>query len=196
MNNTLLALTTTAALVLSTNVMADHQRHERHHHKHATYARVVHVDPIYKTVRVAYPEKHCWHKEAQKPVRHRVNYVPPEKLLLGGVIGGVVGHELGRNHNQELSTVAGAVIGTTIAYNANADYYGRGDDRGDYRRHQHQRKHCKVKNRYRTEQRLKGYRVTYRYKGELYTTWMREHPGKRIPVNVEVTPERRHRHDR
>lgn len=195
MNKTLLALTTTVALALSTSVMADHNRHDRHdrhdrhHDKHAPYAKVVHVKPIYKTIRVSYPEKQCWHEEVRRPTKHRVNYVEPEKLILGGIIGGVIGHELGRNHNQELATVTGAVIGTAIAHNANAEYYHR----GEYRTHT--RKHCRVEERYRTERKLKGYRVTYRYKGDLYTTRMREHPGKWIRVNVEVTPEkRRHRH--
>jgi uncharacterized protein YcfJ len=195
MNKTILALTTTVALALSSNVMAEHSRHDRHdrhdshHDKHATYARVVHVDPIYKTVRVSYPEKQCWHEQARVPVKHRVNYVAPEKLILGGIIGGVIGHELGRNHNQELATVTGAVIGTAIAHSANAQYYHT----GEYRTHPS--KHCRVETHYRIEQQLAGYRVTYRYKGDLYTTRMREHPGKRIPVNVEVTPERsQHRH--
>ncbi|KPJ94379.1 MAG: hypothetical protein AMJ53_05380 [Gammaproteobacteria bacterium SG8_11] len=169
--------------------MADHnkhQRHDRHHDKHKTYARVVAVEPIYKTVQVSYPEKQCWHEEARKPVKYRVNHVEPEKLILGGIIGGVIGHELGRNHNQELATVTGAVIGTAIAHSANAQYYHDGEYRTQ------SRKHCRVEHRVRTEQQFEGYRVTYRYKGELYTTRMRNHPGKRIPVNVEVTPERRH----
>jgi uncharacterized protein YcfJ len=192
MNKSLLALTTAVAVTLSSTVMADHKRHDRHdrhdrhHHKHAVYARVMHVEPIYKTVRVNYPEKHCWHKEARKPIKHRVSHTAPEKLILGGIIGGVIGHELGRNHNQELATVTGAVIGTAIAHSANAQYYHN----GEYRTHQ--RKHCRVENHYRTEQRLKGYRVTYRYKGDLYTTRMREHPGKRIRVNFEITPKRHH----
>ena len=189
MNKTLLALATTTALALSTAVMADRENHHRHkgqYEKHATYARVVHVEPIYKTVRVSYPEKQCWQQEIRKPVKHRVTHVAPEKLILGGIIGGVIGHELGRNHNQELATVTGAVIGTAIAHGANTQYYYHKDD-------SHHRQHCRVENRYRTERQLKGYHVTYRYKGDLFTTRMREHPGKRIRVNVDVTP-LRHRH--
>lgn len=189
MNKTLLALTTTAAIALSTSVMADHERHDRHdghHDKHAIYARVVNVEPMYKTIRVSYPEKQCWQEEDRKPIKHRISYVAPEKLILGGIVGGVIGHELGRNHNQELATVTGAVIGTAIAHNANVQYYHTGEYRTQYR------EYCQVENRYRTEHQLIGYRVTYRYKGELYTTRMREHPGKRIRVNVDVTPERQH----
>ena len=194
MNKTILALTTTVALALSHNVMADqkrhdgHDRHNYHHEKHVTFAKVVHVEPIYKTIRVSYPEKHCWHEESRKPVKHRVNHVAPEKLILGGVIGGVIGHELGRNHNQELATVTGAVIGTAIAHNASAQYYHSGEYRTEHR------EYCQVENRYRTERKLKGYLVTYRYKGDLFTTQMKNHPGKRIRVNVEVTPQRHHHH--
>jgi uncharacterized protein YcfJ len=186
MNKTLLAMTTAVALALSSSVMADHNKPDRHDDNRAIYAKVVHVDPIYKTVKVSYPETICWREEARKPIKHQVKHVAPEKLILGGIIGGVIGHELGRNHNQELATFTGAVIGTTIAHNVNAQYY----QNADYRTQE--RQHCRVENRYRTEQQLKGYRVTYRYKGELYTTRMREHPGKRIRVNVDVTPEHRH----
>jgi uncharacterized protein YcfJ len=145
------------------------------------------VDPIYKTVRVAYPEKQCSYEEHRQPRKHRVSYVAPEKLILGGLIGGAIGHELGRNHNQELATVTGAVIGTAIAHSTNIQYYDRGD-------HGHQKPtYCRTETRYRTESQLQGYWVTYRYRGELYTTRMREHPGKRIRVNVEVVPVK-HRH--
>ena len=33
-----------------------------------------------------------------------------------------------------------------------------------------------------------GYRVKYRYKGRVFSTRMKHHPGKRIPVRVSVAP--------
>ncbi|WP_455221041.1 glycine zipper 2TM domain-containing protein [Kaarinaea lacus] len=189
MNNstkTILALTTSLALIFSANASAEHKRNSHRGESHIQYAKVVHAEPIYKTVRVAYPEQVCWREEFSKPIKRRVSYTSPEAMLMGGVIGGVIGHELGKNHNQGISTVAGALIGTAIASEANAEYYRTGEYRIE------RRQQCRTEQRYRTEQHLKGYRVTYRYKGELYTTRTKYHPGKRIPVNVEVTPIRRH----
>lgn len=185
MNNTnkaILAVTTSLALVFSTSVFADHKRHNHKQKEHVRYAKVVHVKPIYKKVRVSYPEQQCWHEEVRKPIKRRVNHSAPEAVFLGGLIGGVVGHELGRHNNPELATVAGAIIGSTLVHSANTQYYRTGEYRVQ------QRRHCRTENVYRIERRLKGYRVTYRFKGELYTTRMKHHPGKRIPVNVEVTP--------
>lgn len=197
MNKTLLALTTTVALALSSNVMAEHKKHDRHGHKQQVLAKVVHVEPIFKTVRVALPVKQCWREEDRHNRNHRVHYVAPEKVILGGLIGGAIGHELGRNHNQALSTLTGAVIGTAIAHTTNSQRYDEHyehnewrHDRGDYR-HQHN-KHCRTEYRYRTESQLQGYRVTYRYAGEFYDTRTHKHPGKWIPINIEVKPAKRH----
>jgi uncharacterized protein YcfJ len=37
--------------------------------------------------------------------------------------------------------------------------------------------------RYHTERRLIGYRVKYRYRGDIYVTRMDYHPGKRIRID-------------
>ena len=188
MNKLLISLTAMAAIALSSNAMADSKRFNDRHDQHYTYARVVQVEPIYKTVRIGYSEKQCGQQET--PVKHQVNHVAPEQLLLGGLIGGVIGHELGRNHNQELATVTGvvtgAMIGTAIAHNAAAQYYHD----GAYRPQTQQ--HCRIETRYRTEKQFEGYEVTYRYKGERYTTHTRGHPGKLIRISVEPIPEQHH----
>ncbi|WP_455208627.1 glycine zipper 2TM domain-containing protein [Kaarinaea lacus] len=186
LNRAIFAVTTSLALVFSTTAFAEQKRGSHKHNDQVHYAKVVHVEPIYKTVQLIYPEQVCWQNEVKKPIIHRVNKATPEAMIVGGILGGVVGHELGRNHNQNLTTVAGALIGTAIASEANTQYYRTGEYRVE------QREHCRIENRYRTEQELSGYRVTYRYKGDLYTTHMRHHPGKRIPVNVEVSPVRKH----
>ena len=38
------------------------------------------------------------------------------------------------------------------------------------------------------QQRITGYRVAYDYRGQVYTTFMREQPGSTLPVRVSVTP--------
>lgn len=40
----------------------------------------------------------------------------------------------------------------------------------------------------RAREHISGYRVTYRYGGETDTTHLSYHPGKQIPVNVNLSP--------
>jgi uncharacterized protein YcfJ len=49
---------------------------------------------------------------------------------------------------------------------------------------------CEVTQQTSYEEELVGYDVTYRYQGRIFTTRTQEHPGKRIPVLVDVRPER------
>jgi uncharacterized protein YcfJ len=48
--------------------------------------------------------------------------------------------------------------------------------------------HCETVDRYEQQQQLVGYRVKYRYEGQTYYTQTTEHPGKHIPVRVDVYP--------
>jgi uncharacterized protein YcfJ len=41
---------------------------------------------------------------------------------------------------------------------------------------------------YDAQTRLTGYRVTYDYRGQSYTTFMRTNPGASLPVRVTVAP--------
>jgi uncharacterized protein YcfJ len=135
------------------------------------------VRPIYKTIRIAVPEQQCVHRDYRKPIKRHVHRNNSGEVLVGGVIGGIIGHELGRNHNQGLATVTGALIGSAIAHDASATHYSAGDYRIEHRRH------CRTEMRYETERQLIGYRVKYRYRGDIYVTRMDHHPGKRIIVD-------------
>ncbi|HEY5601731.1 MAG TPA: glycine zipper 2TM domain-containing protein [Gammaproteobacteria bacterium] len=174
-------------VLFATTASAEHRPGPKHKEQ-AQYAKVVRVEPVYKTVRVTYPERVCWEDEVTKPVIHRVNHAAPEAMIVGGILGGVIGHELGRNNNQPMTTIAGALIGTAIASEANAQYYRTGEYRVE------QRQHCRVENHFRTERQLDGYRVSYRYNRTLYTTYMRHNPGKWVEVNAGLESPGRHRH--
>ena len=179
MKKTMLIIFTILSVAMSSSLLAGPKRHSNQQHGgYIDHAKVVHVEPIYKTVRVTVPEQQCWHEEVRKPVRHRVRN-SSDNAVIGGIIGGVIGHELGKGHNQPVATVAGAIIGSAIADNAGYRTTGY--------RVENQR-HCRTEHRVSTEQQLVGYHVNYRYKGEVYSTRMRNHPGKRIQVRVDVTP--------
>lgn len=188
MKHPLITLATSLALAFSTQAFAGHKHHGHHRNDHGrnAYAKVIFVKPLYKTIRVAEPQQICHHRDRRVPVnRHVHNSQVSGNTILGGIIGGVIGHELGRNHNQELATVTGALIGTAIAHDASSRHY----QTVDYGvRHE---QHCRTEMRYHNQSVISGYRVKYRYKGDVYTTRMAEHPGKFIRVDVDVKPHRR-----
>ncbi len=137
-------------------------------------AKVVDVKPLKEIVRVPVADRECWTEEVTVPARRH-----PAGLVAGGIIGGVVGNSLGRGHrDQGIATVAGTVLGGVIG-NAVA---------GPARPHIEQRQRCRVTEKYYEEERLSGYRVTYRYRGREFTREMAERPGRYVTVRVAVEP--------
>lgn len=147
------------------------------------YAKVTHVDPIYEIVRTVHPEERC--REDYRPVYKRSRHLD-EATLVGAIIGGVVGNQFGKGHGRDAATVAGALLGGALAQDASWD-----------RHHVVERHHavrCKTVDHYKERREISGYDVTYRYHGqELYTRTLR-HPGKRIAVQVRVTPKKGRHH--
>ena len=190
MNKTLLAVTTaislaTLSLATPTQVMADNDRHHQNR-GNTHYAKVIRIQPIFKTIRVAYEKQNCRRdNDKERDNRHAI-HESPAKLLLGGQIGGVIGHELGENSSQNLASFTGAVIGTAIAHTTGVVYYAV---EGHSPR---QQQHCHTEIQYKNERKLVGYDVTYRYQGRLYTKRMHEHPGERIKIDNETHDERNH----
>jgi uncharacterized protein YcfJ len=145
-------------------------------------AKVISAEPIYRTVEITTPERACWDEEVQHYHANNHGYMG---TALGAVIGGVVGHKISRNRGRgrDMATVAGAVLGSAIGHDISHK------NRGGYYTTSTERR-CEVTERVSYEEELVGYDVTYRYKGRLFTTRTDEHPGKRIPVRVDVRPVR------
>ena len=153
----------------------DNDRHDKRNHQRIRYAKVVHVKPIYKTVRIEKPRRHC-ETYQDRGANVTLHQHSPEAVIMGGVVGGIVGHELGRSGNREISTLAGIVIGSAIAHDVTSinHSYSIDNDRSYTECHRH--------TRVIEKQKLTGYKVKYKYRGQIYTTRMRHHPGKRLPI--------------
>tara|TARA_R110001606_G_scaffold399222_2_gene582483 strand:+ start:145829 stop:146416 length:588 start_codon:yes stop_codon:yes gene_type:complete len=161
----------------------DHYRSERSHQE---TARVTHVEPLYTTIKVSSPQRECY----QQP-QHRAEYRQPESYtstIAGGLIGGVLGNQFGKGSGNTVMTIAGTLLGGSIGHDAGSYSSQRNSDNDRYDRGEE----CHITERVHEEQRIDGYRVTYHYHGQSYTTDMDYHPGKRIPVNVAVQPARRY----
>ncbi len=147
------------------------------------YAKVIDVEPIVRVVRVSEPRRECWDEEVTRHRRQashrRGSYTP---LVLGGIVGGVVGNQFSQGKRRDALTVAGALLGASVG-------------RDLYRRHRTveepyvtTEQRCRVIDQYHEEERVEGYRVTYRYKGKTFVRRMDHDPGRRIRIRVAVTP--------
>ena len=169
------AITATLALG-ATGVYADGwDRYERGHG--VAYARVVDVTPLVERIRYREPVEECW--EVERPARRADR---TGATLLGGVVGALVGSQFGSGDGRRAATVAGAVVGGAIGANRR----GHEPDYGDERIRYEQR--CAVRDEARFEERVRAYRVAYRFQGRTYVTELPYDPGPRLRVAVDARP--------
>ena len=178
MKNIITTIGLTTVLALSSPAIFAGNKHHQSKHKFGDTARVTHVEPIYRTVRVSTPQRECWQEQ-----QHRSNYNQHKSYtstIAGSIVGGVVGNQFGGGDGKKIMTVAGALLGGSVG----RDLGYKPQRQSNYDTVEQ----CRVVDRYHEEERSDGYRVTYRYKGQSYTTHTQHHPGKRIPVEVSVRP--------
>ena len=189
MNRQILTLIATATIAVSPLSYADRADHRGEHRRgdrgdFYDYAKVVDVTPLYESVRVSQPQRECWNESIRRPVVYQMHGDTAPGMIVGGIIGGVLGHQV--DHGRDAATVAGTLIGATIGHDLARQTVATGEYREETQRH------CRVSERHYTEQRLVGYHVAYRYRGEVFTTRMRERPGKFIRIKVDISPANGH----
>lgn len=189
--------TTTAlvsALILGLAGTANAQRFETRYDR----ARVVDVDRVYAQSpgRVV---QECWNERSRS---YDTGYYRDDRgrlyrdgdddgkggALIGAIVGGVLGNQVGDGSGRTAATVAGALIGGKVGHDV--------DERNgsDYR----YRRNDGVETRCRTVQTgghrtMEGFQVTYVYNGTSHRAFMRNNPGRTIPVEVDVRQGRRGR---
>lgn len=158
-------------------------RHNRvHHHDDYDYARVTHVEPIVRQVRIETPRRECWNEARYVDSRpHISDPAVGGRTLLGGIIGGVIGHQFGSGSGRDAATVAGTLIGAGVGYDSAARRRSPGVREEVVQR-------CDVRYEEEYEERIEGYRVSYRYNDREYKTRLAYDPGERIRVRVAVMP--------
>lgn len=182
MNQKLTLTAALASLMVTGPVLADNGRY-RDRGGDVEYARVIRAEPIYRQIRVDQPRQECREERVVYRESSGPSYRNPEAGLLGGIIGGVAGYQFGKGSGQAVATAAGALIGASIGHNR----YGGGNSGYTTERVAYEPR-CTSYNETRYEQQLQGYDVTYQYQGRTYHTETSEHPGRRIPVRVQVSP--------
>jgi uncharacterized protein YcfJ len=150
--------------------------HAREYYDHAM---VVSSRPVYETVRVVTPRNECW----DEYVTH-YDGGPPDSYtgtIVGGIVGGVVGNQFGSGRGKDVATVAGTLLGASV---------GRDLSRRPSQPYTTVQQHCRVVEEYHHHKQITGYDVTYRYRGQLYTTRMGYDPGRKLRVRVTEHPAR------
>jgi uncharacterized protein YcfJ len=145
------------------------------------YAQVLSSDPMYQTVSYSVPVEQCTMQTvAYREPQHR----SATPTILGAVIGGALGNAVGSGkRNKQVGAAVGAVLGGSIGN----DIGRRHTSHGPGVRYANEQV-CSTVYEERAEQRLTGYRVTYRYAGQTYATTMDRDPGSTLRVRVHVTP--------
>ena len=147
------------------------------------YAKVLSSEPIINYVTVTTPVRECW-EETQYYTVDRRAYGTGGGTLVGAVLGGVIGHQFGSGRGNDAATVAGTLIGAAIGN----DVALRKQGYPAVEQHSRPVERCETRYREHREERIKGYRVVYRYHGQKYMTEMPYDPGERIRVRVDVRP--------
>lgn len=147
------------------------------------YAKVISSQPIVNYVTVKTPVRECWEEMQYYTVDRRPRH-GGGATLVGAILGGVIGHQVGSGRGNDAATVAGTLIGAAVGSEASRQRHdGYGEERIA-----RPIERCETRFQSREEQRIDGYRVTYRYHGQKYSTVMPYDPGNRIRVRVDVRP--------
>jgi uncharacterized protein YcfJ len=111
--------------------------------------------------------------------------------IVGGLAGGILGHQVGGGSGKDAATALGVVLGAMAGdqlqnRDARSPYDNGRYDNGGYETAQREVQRCRTV--YDAQTRITGYRVSYDYRGQSYTTFMRNNPGNSLPVRVSVEP--------
>jgi len=134
------------------------------------YAEVLDVDPVSKSIKT--PREECSEQAVTrtKPVKdeHRV-----AGTVIGAVVGGVLGSQVGSGDGRKVATAAGAAAG---------GYAGNKVQQGVQNRNTYTTTETQCRTVYDTSEKIVGYDVRYKLRGETSVVRMDHDPGERIPI--------------
>ena len=142
-------------------------------------ANIINTKEVYKTVQVKKPYQYC------REVAVRQNYRGDGSAtneLIGGILGGVIGNQFGKGSGKDIATIAGALLGASIANDDEIAKFKRQNTQGV-----RTQEVCEMRYQYEPEERFNHYLVTYRYKGVEHSYRSNYKPkSKKINVRVSV----------
>jgi uncharacterized protein YcfJ len=169
-----LATTLTASIAMAGNYAT-----------YTDYAEITDVEKIYKNRTISKPYQDCYIKEftTREPIYSENSGSLATNQLLGGILGGVIGNQFGGGNGKKAMTVAGALLGSSMA----RDSYGSAQA---YETKTHQKEVCETRYERNTENYLSHYKITYELNGHgfSYTTTRLPNDQEKLEVSVSVKP--------
>ena len=154
------------------------------------WGEVIRVDPIIAADFQPIHRNECWSQPVVYRERGPYRYRHGDRsdrapAIVGAIVGGLIGNQFGSGHGRDAATLAGAALGYSAVRDSphHGGYYARGG-----RSYRVMEQRCAPRTSYIRDERVRGYDVTYRYRGEIYRTTTDYHPGDRIQVRIDVTP--------
>ena len=175
-----------AAVLLGVSGGVNAQGHGRHSGPVYDYAKVLSSQPVIHYVTVRRPVQECWRDTEYYTVNHRAHR-ERRSALFGAIVGGVIGHQFGSGHGNDAATAAGAIIGGAIGGDIARH---RGTSGYSSTRYSRPVRRCETRYRDYREERIDGYDVVYRYRGQNYSTRMPYDPGRKMKIRVDIRPAR------
>jgi uncharacterized protein YcfJ len=139
------------------------------------FGRVVRVEPRVEQVRT--PRQECRTEYVQVPVQQERN---AGGTIVGGIAGALLGSQIGSGNGKVAASAAGAIAGAMVG-----DRVQNNGRQGSSVQEQAVQQ-CRTVEA--IESRTSGYNVTYEYRGQNYTSLMRNDPGNRVRLRVSVQP--------
>lgn len=191
-NSSLIALKKVSTVFVSLALLgmtqasfAEHDSDNRNYNAQQTsyvYATVTSVKPIVRYVTVSRPERVCEEVEVYNDRRRHSDSAGG--TIVGGLLGGVIGRQIGGGKGRDAATIAGVLIGSAIGH----DNEHKNQSNSRSHNSSQVREVCQTRYSRHEEERIDGYRVTYRYNGELFTTRTNYEPGDKIRLLITARP--------
>jgi len=137
-------------------------------------AQVISIKDIYRDHTIKQPYQDCYVKEFRRKVSGNGSVT---NEIFGGIIGGAIGNQFGGGSGKKAMTIAGALLGASIANDNEMKGYEIVN-----------KQVCETKHTYSVESRFVHYLVKYEYNGHVYSYSTGKKPNTSIRVRVRVTP--------
>ena len=140
-------------------------------------AKITSVDKIYRTHTIREPYQDCYIKEFYQADGD--GSIANE--LVGGLFGGLIGNQFGGGDGKDALTVAGALLGASLAHDDELKKSKTGRVVS--------KEICETKYRTESIERLSHYRVEYEYDDRSFTYTTKNKPyGSTLKIKVNVSP--------
>lgn len=140
-------------------------------------AKITKIEEIYKTVQTQKPYQYC--REVAVHPDYRGDGSATNELI-GGILGGAIGNQFGKGSGKDVATVAGALLGASLANDDEVAALKRNNPKGV-----RTQEVCETRYDYKSQERFSHYLVTYNYQGVDHT-YQSSYKPKGDTINVKV----------